>query len=192
MGGKLSEFQLRKLRDYFFCLDMNQSGALEWDDFKRCADAVSDSLGWERDRPGHRWLLSRRKAAWDMISNSMDGDGDGASSLEELTTFFTGLCKEIQSHGGKLPRTAEGHVITLLDALDADGSGDLDAEELGAYYESLPVSVDGAAVFDLLDTNHDGRITHDELVQHFVDWVSSEQPGKAGNLLVTGRLPPEF
>lgn len=187
-AGKLSDFQQRKLRDYFHYLDLNESGTLDWDDFKRGAENIAEHLGWDPGHVSYNWLFSRRKALWEKLRKMMDKNSDGVISFQEVMVFFQGLVADIEEHGD-VPRYAEGHVFTLLQALDIDGSGDLTSDELAAYYKAIGSEVDPEEVFAQLDLNGDGRITLEELEQLYVEWITADEPGAPGNLLVTGHLP---
>lgn len=72
-----------------------------------------------------------------------------------------------------LTNDAKESLVTAFKRFDQDGSGTIDADELGAVLEALGLPKENcAAIFKAADTNGDGHMDYKE----FVEWVLSVAP----------------
>lgn len=110
--------------------------------------------------------FSRIHAEADALFDSVDTNGDGSISIEELQNH-------LQSEAGVASAAAVASIFTLF---DADCNGQLSREELReslVKYDDphfrmvLGLGTSEADdVFDQIDTNRDGRVTAAELLEH--------------------------
>ncbi|KAI3760668.1 hypothetical protein L1987_51066 [Smallanthus sonchifolius] len=88
----------------------------------------------------------------------IDSDGDGRITREELEVVLNRI-------GGSEPQIRE-ELSLMLNEIDKDGDGVITLEEFGAISSAFaPPACDTELrdAFDFFDTDHDGRITADEL-----------------------------
>jgi Ca2+-binding EF-hand superfamily protein len=89
--------------------------------------------------------------------SSLDSNEDDSLDAEELAAI---QMPPPPPQGGE-PATDVAE--SLLSALDTDGDGTINSEELTAGLSSSGSTADSAQVFDALDTNEDGTVSLEEL-----------------------------
>ncbi|KAA8517191.1 hypothetical protein F0562_017482 [Nyssa sinensis] len=89
--------------------------------------------------------------------NMIDKDGDGKITRKELEALLTGV-------GAQPP--SEEELMIMLSEVDRDGDGCISLEEFGAMRSAFePPACDSELrdTFNVFDTDHDGKITAEEL-----------------------------
>uniref|UniRef100_A0A5B6YFP0 Putative calcium-binding protein CML36 n=1 Tax=Davidia involucrata TaxID=16924 RepID=A0A5B6YFP0_DAVIN len=118
--------------------------------------------------PSHSPEISEVSGDWSEISADtyfelveafklIDKDGDGKITREELEALLSGV-------GAKPP--SEEELTMMLSEVDRDGDGCISLEEFGAIRSAFePPACDSELrdAFNVFDTDHDGRITAEEL-----------------------------
>ena len=99
-----------------------------------------------------------------VMLQALDTDGDGQLSVSEIEAASASLLKLDRNHDGQItpdeysPRAqddkATNELLTRLMALDRNGDGVLTKDEVPERMQ---------AMFDRGDTNHDGKLTADEI-----------------------------
>ena len=182
-------FRRAKYADYFACLDRNDTGALDPEDVATYPAAIAQRLGLSSDAPS----LDRLREASDRFLGgllaTMDEDGNGSVSLDELLGAFETAAGELR-RTGEIPGWAFEHALATFAVLDVDGDGAISADEYAAYLEAIGSDADAAAAFSRLDEDGDGALPLDEIERLYREWLAAGEPEALGNTLLTGRLPP--
>ena len=105
----------------------------------------------------------KRRRHWRTVFDVFDGDGEGSIDIDEIKSMLTKF-------------THACNVDAVLEALDTDGSGDIGFEEFFAFGLKSEAQTHGEAehelinkrIFDLIDEDHGGSISIDELHEVFV------------------------
>ena len=185
-GGPEDRFREAKIHDYFAALDADGDGALQARDFSRVVQELAAELGWDAQRvqeAERAWL-----ALWNELLARMDEDGDGTISRPEFHGFFLTAASQ-QRTSGVPPEWALEHVRAVMHAIDTDGDGCIEPDELAAWYRALRREVEVGEVFRRLDLDGDGQVDVDEVDQLFGQWLAEGTPSGPGNWLLTGSVP---
>lgn len=176
----LSAFQKQKLGRMFDVLDADGDGFVERSDYTGRVDAFARLQGWTEDAP--EWARNRRFAvqSWEALAESADQDEDGRVSRAEFMRWADIFLDDRDA----VRAYARGDVQLLFDAMDVDGDGRITEDEYRRYLEVCGVDTSAAAAFfAYADLDENGRVGRDEMSHAFEEFLLSENPRAAGNLL---------
>ena len=156
MGEAVSR---KALLEAFTLFDKDGDGVLNRDELRR-------ALG-----PG----LSTQDL--DVIINDFDANGDGVLQYDEMVEAWTAM-------GLRIPRpmssmSVEERADSIFSALDADSNGTISVKELEGYLLARDAWLTSEGVTDImlaLDTNQDGVVTREELVDGLKNQSSGPPP----------------
>lgn len=178
----------QKYADWFRCLDRTGDGSVDRDDFEAIVLTMTSALGWGAAASESRALRAAYMDLFDALSAHLDEDGDGKIDLDEFVGFYSSLAADVE-RTGTVPRWALAQLRCLLESLDTDGDGAISVEEFGTYLRAVGSDAAAETAFRLLDENGDGLVSLTELETRFREWLTSDDPSRPGNVLMTGRLP---
>jgi len=131
----------KKLEEHFNRLDKDNNGALD----KYELSFLLMDMGWTE--------IKAREEAEEMIK-SIDDDNSGFIEFDEFAAIWQ----------RKMLTTNESYIHKVFSVFDADGDGQIDAEEL-AHVLNMTNDEDAAKVTEIIkevDTDHDGKISFEE------------------------------
>ncbi|MGY1898618.1 EF-hand domain-containing protein [Nocardia gipuzkoensis] len=184
---EISEFLTRKLERRFATFDFDGDGRIERSDFDSSARAVAAEFGHEPDSPAAHQLLQLSLQLWGRLASVGDVDIDGSVDLSEYKQAFAEglLVTEESFEQGYRPFLS---AITAI--ADVDGDGKLTVEDYVRWTGALmhlPAD-DAREIHRRLDTDGDGFVTTDDLLQAIYDYYFDENPEGVGSWLL-GKLP---
>lgn len=176
----LTAFQKRKLARMFAVLDLDRDGYLQRSDYTRRVDAVARMKGWTQESPEYQRNLRFALQDWEGLCESADVDQDGRVSREEFMHYadvFLDDRDAVRSY-------SRGDAQLLFDAMDTDGDGKISLDEYRAYLDVCGIDASAAKeFFEYADLDESGLITRTEMSHAIEEFLLSENPRAAGNLL---------
>ncbi|MFI9402491.1 EF-hand domain-containing protein [Nocardia sp. NPDC052316] len=184
---EISEFLARKLERRFETFDFDGDGRIERSDFESSARALAAEFGHEPDSPAAQELLRLSLQLWGRLASAGDVNIDGSVDLAEYKEAFAEglLVTEESFEQGYRP-----FLEAIMTVADVDGDGKLNAEEYVRWTGALmhlPAD-DARENHRRLDTDGDGFVTTDDLLQAIHDYYFDENPEGVGSWLL-GKLP---
>lgn len=184
---EISEFLTRKLERRFETFDFDGDGRIQRSDFENSAGALAAEFGHEPDSPAAQRLLHLSLQLWGRLSSEGDVDIDRSVDLAEYQQAFAeGLLVTEES----FEQSYRPFLEAIMAIADADSDGTLNAEEYVRWTGALmhlPAD-DARECHRRLDTDGDGVITTDDLLQAIHDFYFDENPAGVGSWLL-GKLP---
>lgn len=173
----LTDLQTKKLTRYFQVYDIDDDGTIEASDFERIIENVRLLHG--EDGNGQSELSGAYRELWKRIVGA-DGDGDGGVDLDEWLAFWQIALERDDRYEEEVVRLTH----RLFTVFDLDEDDVIGRSEFADFYGvfGLPVEL-AESVFEALDTNDDGAITREELLEASGDFFRSDDVESVGNIL---------
>ncbi|XP_013407490.1 sarcoplasmic calcium-binding protein [Lingula anatina] len=161
-----SEHWRRKLRTLFKARDTDGDGYISRQDYVLCADRVASYMNLNETRAIE--LMNKQLLMWELVSGTTDASGDIKISEDEyMSNILNGNHK---SMGMGLDI-----VCCDFDSVDVNSDGFISQQEHKAFFYGRGIPVKHSTdVFKVLDTDGDGKLSKEEFVQGYVDFIYSE------------------
>lgn len=179
----LTELQRRKLRLRFALLDTDGDGSLSREDFELVTLRVCAAFGHLPGSADYDRVLGAYLKVWERLCAELEHDPyEGCSMPEFLDACDRALLAPAVSD---LPQLHDLDLVDLVfDIADADQNGVIDLAEFTAWMHAYGVGARATVeAFDLLDSDHDGVLSRDEMMQAAEEFYSAVDPLVAGNWL---------
>lgn len=174
----LTELQKRKLTKLFSMYDRNCDGILAYQDFEKIVEKLADLRNWSSRSSKYLILSNKFSERWQGLQAKADKSRDKKVSLEEWLNYY----EEVLSDEQRYRQTIQEFVEVLFEAFDKDSDGKISQPEwadlLCVYNVS---SVYAPSIFPKLDTNGDGFLSKEELVQLIREFYYSNEPNAVAN-----------
>jgi Ca2+-binding EF-hand superfamily protein len=175
-----TELQIEKLDRAFDHIDADHSGEIDRDDLIGLGSRVLLGFGEAPTSHRGRLLLDRFDELWTEISAHADSDGSGAFSPDEFRTAMITAYIE----GQKFDKTFRPATAAIAGLCDREGDGTIRLEQFQTLQAAFGTpDSDATASFYLLDRDHNGGISVDELVIAAHEYYTSPDPQAPGNAL---------
>ncbi|MGB7798576.1 MAG: EF-hand domain-containing protein [Pseudonocardiaceae bacterium] len=184
---QVSNFLDRKLTRRFRTFDFDGDGRIEHSDFANSAARLADEFGHSADSPARQRLMELSLRLWEHLASVADADRDGTIDLDEYKQAFANGLLETED-------SFEQGYRPFLDAImavaDTDGDGMLNVDEYVGWTGALMhlPEADARECHRRLDTDGDGLVTTQDLLQAIHDYYFDDDPNGVGSWLL-GRLP---
>ncbi|MEU7785041.1 EF-hand domain-containing protein [Amycolatopsis sp. NPDC049159] len=175
-----SDFQRRKISVVFGALDADDDGYLTESDFRALTARWLDVRGTDGGSPDGEKLAAIMMGWWATLRAASDRDRDGKVSLDEVL----GVVDELP----QMPGAVTGTAAAMFEAVDENGDGAISAAEYHRMIEAWSGATTSTGdAFALLDTDGDGRLSHDEFTGHWYEFWAGDDPAAPGSW-VFGRV----
>ena len=176
----LTEIQKRKLTKLFSMYDANCDGSLVLKDFEAIAKKLAKLRGWGARYPKYLNLLSQLTYDWKRIQAGADQNRDQKVSLDEWLNYHDQVLSDKEQYSQRVRALME----LVLDVFDENGDEKISQKEWAGLLSVYNVSpVYAAGVFLKLDTNQDGFLTREEVLQLIHKFYFSDDPETPANFM---------
>lgn len=176
----LTDFQKQKMRKLFDFWDHNNSGRLEKADYEEIARRIAAERGWARTSPEYASTYNTVMTNWAQLEHYADANNDNIITIEEWLAYCTSLINDVSAYR----MNAMELMMALLNAVDRDGDGLLTLEDYRMWfriYDADPAQAERA--FQRMDTDGNGTLSIDEMINALNDFYFSNAPSAPGNFL---------
>ena len=176
----LSDLQTKKLTRYFQVYDIDDDGCIDDADFERVLENVRVLRGEDDRSAAYQELHDAYLGRWEALRSAADADQDGGIDIDEWLAYWQLALEEDDRY------EAEVEAITdrLFTVFDLDEDDSIGAHEFSDFYGVFGLGVDLArTVFRELDTNGDGVITRQELLEISREFYRGTDVEASGNVL---------
>jgi Ca2+-binding EF-hand superfamily protein len=161
--------------------DVNGNGFLEAADALALAARVATYLGEPMGSQKTQKLFQTFENFWKHVSAKMDTDGDGRISPEEWRKGLRNAFAEDPNGYKEGFRPVAEAIFTIC---DRDNDGTLEQSEFAKFHEAFGcTSTNSQLAFQHLDTDGDGTLTVEELLNAWHEYYTSNDPNARGNWL---------
>ncbi|MFE2247040.1 EF-hand domain-containing protein [Streptomyces lavendulae] len=166
----------------FDLLDANTNGVLEEKDFTTLAERIVQATGVASSAKEEA-LLREWRRCWTILREHADTDSDGVISRDEFRRAMAGAYGD---RAGLRERLTPGLAAEFA-AMDGDDDGIATVEQFEAFLVAFGLEpAQARAARALLDTDGDGRITREEYLNGWTDFLLGVDSGTpVGALLGT-------
>jgi len=176
---EISAFLDQKLTWRFHTYDNDGDGYIEREDFELAAKRTGEEFGHAPDSPALQRLTELLLQLWDQLSTAADTDQDGKiSEAEYKAAFAAGLLETPESFDeGYVP-----FIDAIMDVVDTDGDDKMNPDEYARWGRSL-MNLPEAESLEMhrrIDTDGDGYITREELLESIREFYFNEEPDSLG------------
>ncbi|AFZ15511.1 EF hand repeat-containing protein (plasmid) [Crinalium epipsammum PCC 9333] len=173
----LTEFQKRKLNLRFYMVDISKDGIVELADFEQQGQKVAELMGIQPGSTEYDKIISANIGIWQTYWKGADADGDNKITVDEYLKFAEYTITAKVDEKNKLDQ-----VKALFDAVDLDGSGEIELKEYTIYLKAVGKSEEDAKVaFSKLDADGDGKLSRDEFALAMIEYHRGNDPQAPGN-----------
>jgi Ca2+-binding EF-hand superfamily protein len=176
----VTEMQIEKLDRAFDHIDADRTGEIERDDLIGLGSRVLLGFGEPPTSSNGRQLIDTFDELWSEISAHADSDGSGSITPEEFRTAMIAAYID----GQEFDQTFRPAAEAIAAICDRDGDGAIELE----HFQTLQMAFgtpesDAVLAFHLLDRDHNGSLSVDELLLAAHEYYTSADPQAIGNSL---------
>ncbi len=177
----LTDLQRRKFTRAFQLTDANQDGILERTDFETVGKGLAQAQGLAAGSAQEAEFLARYMGTLDELLQHADTDRDGRITLDEYLGWYD---HQVQARE-TLDRRIETIAAETIRRSDQDGDGQLTVDDYKRTTRRWQLSErEVEAIFQRMDSNGDGYISHEEMLQAVREFYYSDDPDAPGNWLI--------
>jgi Ca2+-binding EF-hand superfamily protein len=179
----ISELRRKKIVHYFRLWDTRHAGCMEYEDYLLLTKRIARL---QRIDPGsdlYNQLVAYANATWIEMAKVADHNGDGKISLDEWLDYSFITIQLIEQGNYERLQETEQFIRTFFDLIDEDHDGSITAKEWRRFVSIWGIDDDPQQHFERLDVDHDGRMSYDDLVALWMQFVLSDDYNSPGNFL---------
>jgi Ca2+-binding EF-hand superfamily protein len=174
----LTDLQTKKLTRYFEVYDIDDDGVIEAADFERIVTNVRLLHGVDGNGPDA--LRDAYMDLWHRIRAGADSDGSQGIDVDEWLGYWQRALEDDDRYEEEVQRITD-RLFTIFDLDEDDAIG---VSEFADFYGVFGLAVSLAeTVFTELDTDGDGAITRDELLEMSRQFYRGDDVEAPGNFL---------
>lgn len=171
----MSDLIMRKQITLFYKMDFDRDGRVERTDFTDAASQIAADLGLGDSTA----VTNAFDQIWASYWGIADADGDNAISLME---WLGAQQAAFAADPAGFRARHEATIAAVVDAMGGGGDGVVTQREFRAWTRALGTSTDAAdAAFEQLDSDGDGSVTREQMIDLLWDYHSSADPQSPGN-----------
>jgi len=158
-----------RITQRFKLYDVDRDNAIERSDLEAEAQRIVQAFGESQDSPRGRAVTEAYRGLWEFMAEKTGVGSNGSINLDQFTTFVQ---QQIIGPGAAgFARVLRPTVSAMVDLADTDGDHQVNPPEFSRWLNAIGVDRSVAEdVFRRLDTNNDGYLSTDELVDAVRDY----------------------
>ncbi|MFE2287619.1 EF-hand domain-containing protein [Streptomyces sp. NPDC059443] len=173
----------RKLDRAFAHMDVNGDQVIDEHDIIGLGSRLLSALGEPATSPKATQVMGGLVDFWQELFTELDVDRDGKVTPQE---YKQGMTRLYQGGGAAYDRSFRPMVQAMLLVVDTDGDGRISTEEFHKAQLAFDTKLnreDADVLFARIDTNHDGFLSVDELLDAVREYYTGDDEDAPGNLL---------
>jgi Ca2+-binding EF-hand superfamily protein len=176
----LTNLQKQKIVKLFSMYDTNNTGVINRHDFETIIKRLADLRNWSFRSSKYQILSNKLLYKWKCLQGGADTSHDRQISLDEWLAYNEAVIADESRFAEEVRSLME----VLFEAFDTDEDGKINEKnwwEFLSVYNVSPIYAD--MVFSRLDTDQDGCLSKDDLIQLVTDFYYSDDPNAPANLM---------
>ncbi|MBV6646084.1 MAG: EF-hand domain-containing protein [Cyclobacteriaceae bacterium] len=176
----LTDLQERKLTHFFGLLDLDKDGSLQIEDFSEIAERLQQEFGYAEGSKEHKFVVDAAVRFFHKLLAEMS-KGNQVILMSEWLEFFDAQFIS-NDNDDLLEEYSEFMIGFLFDLFDENHDGYIDVEEYADMFMIYGIDIRySAKAFIDLDLNKDGRLSRNELIHAFENFITSDIADVKGN-----------
>jgi Ca2+-binding EF-hand superfamily protein len=175
-----SEILVRRYDKVFSLYDSNGNGYVETADFKRLQGQFLAAFGESPTSERGAYVARLWDDFWQALLTTMDRVADGRISHQEWQEGMARLAGDEASYNSVFTPLA----TAVFRLMDTDGDDKVGPAEWRSFQESIGNGGAADASFQLMDTNHNGYLTVEELADVVHEYLTDPTPDVRGAWLL--------
>ncbi len=169
----LSELRQKKIKRLFMAYDANGNGYLDMNDLIILTQRVCKEFEWRQGSAQENRFKSVFFKIWSKLFREADLNHDHQVSFNEFKTYY----EYITSSEEQFYLNVKPFMDELFLAMDTDNDYLLSKSDFISFFNAFALEQENAeAVFQSIDENGDGKISHLEFYNTFYEFHMSDNP----------------